>query len=133
MRNQRIKLTDSPMDVMIRMADGNPGAVNVLMQILKDGAKVDPDSALGGLGAILSLDSHGIYGSDIYILNNDICERSLPKTLAVLRAVQLGLFSENTLKDACHRQDRSGKALIPVDELYLKVKEELPNFDAENI
>lgn len=131
MQNERIKLTDCTMDVVVKMADGHPGAVNVLMQMLTDGAKVDPDSYLGGLGAILSLDSHAIYGSDIYILNNDICERSLPKTLAVLRAVQLGFFSESTLKDACHRQDRSGKSIVPVEELYLKVKERLPNFDAE--
>lgn len=129
MENERIKLTDSTMDIMVKMADGNPGAVNVLMQMLTDGAKIDPDSALGGLGAILSLDSHGIYGSDIYILNNDICEGSLPKTLSVLRAVQLGLFSASILKDACHRQDRSGKQLVAVEDLYLKVKEKLPNFN----
>ena len=51
------------------------------------------------------------------------------KTLAVLRATQLGFFDNRTLKDACHRQDRSGKSMIPVDELLLKVKERLPNFD----
>jgi hypothetical protein len=49
--------------------------------------------------------------------------------LAVLRSVQLGMFDRETLKDACHRQDRSGKSLIPVDLLYSKVKERLPNFN----
>ncbi len=129
MGTERIQLTDTTMSVLVKMSDGNPGAATVLMEILSKGDKIDPDSALGGLGAILSLDSHGIYGTDIYVLNNDICDRSLPKTLAVLRAVQLGLFSGTKLKDACHRQDRSGKQLVPVDELYQKVKEELPNFD----
>lgn len=125
----KIQLHDTTMDVLLKMSAGNPGAANVLMQILSEGAKIDPDSALGGLGAILSLDTHEIYGTDIYVLNSDICGKSLPKMMAVLRAVQLGLFSASTLRDACHRQDRSGKQLIPVEELYLKVKEQLPNFD----
>lgn len=118
------------MDVMIKMSDGHPGALNALLEILKSDS-IDPDAALGGLGTILLLDSFGIYGSDIYILHCDICNRDLPKTLAVLRAVQLGFFDRETLRDACHRQDRSGKSLIPVDDLYAKVKERLPNFDAQ--
>lgn len=127
--NERIKLTDSTMDVVVKMSDGNPGAMNVLMQMLQPN-NIDPDNGLGGLGAILMLDSLGIYGTDIYVLNSDICERNLAKMLATLRAVQLGLFSGDILKDAAHRQDYSGRELVPVDELYEKVKERLPNFDA---
>lgn len=128
MSNERIKLTDSTMDVVTKMSEGNVGAMHVLMQMLTPNT-IDPDSWLGGLGAILILDSLGIYGTDIYVLNNDICMRDLPKTLAVIRAVQLGLFSGDILKDACHRQDYSGRKLVPVEELYTKVKEKLPNFD----
>ena len=104
------------------MSEGNPGAMAVLMQMLTTNT-IDPDNALGGLGAILMLDSLGIYGTDIYVLHNDICGRELVKTLAVLRAVQFGLFSGDVLKDASHRQDYSGRELVPVDELYTKVKE----------
>lgn len=130
MENTRIKLSDTTMDVMTKMSEGNPGALSVLMQMLMD-TKIDPDNAMGGLGNILMLDTYGIYGTDIYILNNDICNRDLVKTLAVLRATQLGMFSSKILKDACHRQDRSGKELVPVEELYLKVKERLPKFDSQ--
>jgi len=129
MGNEKIKLTDSTMDVVVKMSEGNPGAMNVIMQMLKPN-NIDPDNVMGGLGAILLMDTYGIYGMDIYILNNDICGRDLAKTLAVLRATQMGMFDRNILKDACHRQDRSGKQLVPVEELYLKVKERLPNFDA---
>ena len=129
--NERIKLTDNTMDVVVKMSDGNPGAINILMQMLQPN-NIDPDNGLGGLGAILMLDSLGIYGTDIYVLNNDICERNLAKMLATLRAVQLGLFSGDVLKDAAHRQDYSGRELVPVDELYEKVKEKLPNFDIES-
>jgi hypothetical protein len=128
MSNERIKLTDSTMDIVTKMSEGNPGAINVLIQMLTPNT-IDPDNRLGGLGAILMLDSLRIYGTDIYVLNSDICGRNLAKTLAVLRAVQLGLFSGDILKDASHRQDYSGRELVPVEELYTKVKEKLPNFD----
>jgi len=122
MSNERIKLTDNTIDIVYKMSEGNPGAMAVLMQMLTTNT-IDPDNALGGLGAILMLDSLGIYGTDIYVLHNDICGRELVKTLAVLRAVQFGLFSGDVLKDASHRQDYSGRELVPVDELYTKVKE----------
>lgn len=130
MSNERIQLSDNTMDVVMKMSDGNLGAMKVLMNILSpDSNEIDPDNVMGGMGVILSLDTHGIYGTDIYILYNDICQNDLVKFLAILRAVQLGFFSEHILKDACSRQDRTGISLIPIDELYLKVTERLPNFD----
>lgn len=129
MGNEKIKITDGTMDVVLKMSEGNPGAMNVILSILQEN-KIDPDNIMGGLEPIFLLDTYGIYGTDIYILNNDICEGDLAKTLAVLRATQMGMFDSNILKEACHRQDRSGKQLVPVEELYLRVKERLPYFDA---
>lgn len=43
----------------------------------------------------------------------------------------MGLFDNNILKDAAHRQDRSGKSLVPVDELMLKLMKKLPNFNKD--
>jgi len=126
---ERIELTDTLPDILMKMSEGNPGAVNTMMAMITEGKRIDPDSALGEFSGLLSLDSIGIYGSDIYILWNDICKNDIGKTLAMLRAVQLGFFNGEILKDACHRQDRSGVELVPVDELYAKVKEKLPDFD----
>ena len=128
--NEKINLTDTPMSAIAKMSDGNPGAATVLVQMLAEGGKIDPDDFMEGMGAILALDSHAIYGTDIYVLHSDICGKELPKTIAVLRAVQLGFFNESVLQDACSRQDYSGRELVPVDELYEKVKERLPNFNA---
>lgn len=114
MEKQRIKLTDTTMDVVVKMSEGNPGAMQVLMQMLS--------TPVGGLHNILVLDSLGIYGTDIYVLHNDICERDLNKTLGVITAVQRGLFDGNLLREAAHRQDYSGRDLVPVDELCDKVK-----------
>lgn len=126
---ERIQLKDTPLDMFVKMSDGNPGALNVLMDLFKIESSIDPDSALGGIGSILSLDSYGIYGSDIYILHNDICDRNISKMVAVLRAVQLGFFSAHKLREACSKQDRSGKETVPVETLYNMVKERLPNFN----
>lgn len=127
MHKERINLMDDTATVLYKMSNGNPGAIGALAQILQSG-NIDPDNSLGGIGPILLLDTYGIYGTDIYILWNDICKREIVKTLAVLRATQLGFFSSHILKDACSRQDRSGVALVPVDELLTKVKERLPKF-----
>ena len=125
----RIQLTDNVISAVAKMSDGNPGAMTAMMEMIQNGERVDPDSFMGGFGCILSLDTHGIYGTDIYVLHSDICDRDLSKTLAVLRSVQLGFLHESTLKNACSRQDYSGKKMIPVKELYTKVKKRLPNFD----
>jgi len=127
----RVQLTDNTVTVITKMCEGNPGAMNVMIEMLDSKSNyIDPDAFMGGMGKILSLDSLGIYGSDIYILHNDICERNMIKTFAVLRAHQLGFLNDSLLKDACSRQDRSGKQMINVDVLYKKVKNELPNFNS---
>lgn len=125
----KINLSDSTMDVVVKMSEGNPGSMNIIMQMLSPEAKeIDPDAAMGGLMKILALDTLGIYRTDIYVLYNDICDRSMIKMFAVLRAYQLGYLSSSVLKEACQRQDRTGKNLIDVEELYKKVIEYLPNF-----
>lgn len=125
--NTRIQLNDTPISAITKLGDGNMGAMNVMMQMISSD---HIDLAMGGMGVLLSLDTHGIYGTDIYVLHSDICGNDMVKTLAVLRAVQLGLFDEATLVDACSRQDYSGRDMVPVDELYAKVKERLPKFNA---
>ena len=53
--SERIQLTDSVMDIVIKMSDGNPGAVTVCMSLLTEAAKIDPDHFIPGIGQILSL------------------------------------------------------------------------------
>lgn len=128
----RITLCDNAKSAVIKMCEGNPGAITALVEILKCAKQVDPDDFMGGLGKILALDTLEIYGTNIYVLWNDICDRNTSKMIAVLRANQLGFISDQILKDACHRQDRSGREIIPVEELYVKVVERFPRFDLVN-
>lgn len=131
METNIITSTDSPALIFSKMAKANPGAMNTIIQLYANNKEIDPGNFLGPLGAILQLDKLGIYGTDIYVLASDICNKNISKMIAVLRAVQLGLFDGRILAEALHRQDYSGCEMVPVDELYAKVKERLPMFDQQ--
>lgn len=126
---QRIEGNDTLMSAITKMADGNPGSAMAMSVMSTKVAIIDPDDFFGSFGPILQLDSFGIYGTDIYILYNDICGRDASKTIAMLRACQLGLFDSALLKAACSRQDGSGIKLVPVEDLCSEVKKELPSFN----
>lgn len=117
------------MSAVMKMSDGNYGAMDGLMTLLKS-SHIDPDNILGGIGVMLFLDTLQIYGTDIYVLYSDICDKDIVKMIAVLRAAQMGWFDAAILKDACSRQDYSGRQMVPIDDLYTKVKQELPKFNS---
>lgn len=123
-RKARIELTDTGMSACVKMSDGNPGAITVMALMLKEGGAIDPDDFFGGLGAVLALDTHGIYGSRIWKLYKDVCGQDLRVTLAILRSVQLGFLDEGELN---HAIDNNGEGL-DIPALVTKVEEHLPSF-----
>jgi hypothetical protein len=102
----RIELTDTTMDVLIKMADGNPGAFDAMMNVLEKHDAIDPQAMMGGIGAIMMLDTFEIYGSDIYILYSDKCGRDVRKMLMIMRSCQMGNFSHEKLKQMAADQCR---------------------------
>jgi len=125
-KDSRIQLTDTILDVVIKMSGGNPGAMEAVVRLQKEAAAIDPDDIMGGLGCVLFLDTLSIYDSNIYLLYNDICRRDLPSMVALLRAVQLGYLSSAALTEAI-RAETMDAALFA--EMMSKVKERLPNFN----
>jgi hypothetical protein len=121
----KIKLTDNLADIFFKLSEGNPGALNVLVTIVKD-EDIDPDDFLGPLGTLLSFDTHQIYGSNIWILYKDICGESIVKTVAVLRACQLGFIAEEVIHQAINIHSAIG--ILDPDNLYQQVKKRLPRF-----
>ena len=121
----RLDLADNGSAIIMKMADGNPGAIGVMMDILKHAEEIDPDNILGCTGTLFSLDSYGIYGSDIWMLYKDICEQDLYSMLALLRAVQLGFCHVDELIAAIRNGEMQQGRLV---ELIFKVQERLPNF-----
>ena len=125
MAKQRITdLSMSFMDVVTTLSDGNPGALIAMMGMMTETKAIDPDNIMGGLGVLLSLDTHGIYGSRIWQLYSDVCKKDMHTTLGLLRAVQLGFLSEGKLN---HGIDNYGEGL-EIPALLAQVKEQLPDF-----
>lgn len=102
----RIGLTDTAISAIMKMSEGNPGAVTAMMDILDKHDEIDPQAMFGGLGAIMTLDTWEIYGSDIYVLWGDKCQRDVRKLLMVMRACQLGFLSHTKLQAMAGDQER---------------------------
>lgn len=127
MAKERLTGNDNMVTMLTKMTDGNPGSMNALMQLMSsatEAKKIDPENALGVFGYILTLDSSNVYGANIYLLFNDICRKQLVKFLAVIRGLQLGIVSRELIQDI-----ESNKNKINVDDIYTKVREQLPSFD----
>jgi hypothetical protein len=122
----RLSLSDDFISATVKLADGNPGAAAAIMEMAKNEERIDPDSLMGIISPLLSLDSNGIYGSRIWCLYQDCAGRDPAKALALLRATQLGILDRGTLDCAIdHRGDG-----IDVDAIMAKVQERLPRFNA---
>lgn len=117
----RIDLMDTGMSAVMKMVDGNPGAMMALIEMMEKYPSIDPQSAFGPLTPVLSLDTHGIYGSEIYILFSDKCGRDVRKMALLLRAVQLGFRSSSWLKalarDQCHQNNIDDEKWKQIDDL----------------
>jgi hypothetical protein len=124
--NNRIGLEDDFKAILTKLCDGNIGALNVLINLTKEEPAIDPDSALGAFGAILSLDSLGIYGSHIWILFKYRCDQSLVKLVALFRAHQLGFLNSDTIVLASQNPDTPVE--LDTDALLKRVQERLPAF-----
>lgn len=120
----RISLNDSTIDVVVKMAEGNPGAAVVMREILEKGSSIDPENLMGGMGSILYLDTFNIYGSRIWMLYKDVCKQNITHTLAVIRSVQMGFLSREALNKAI---DNYGEG-IAMDQIVGNIQQALPNF-----
>lgn len=95
----KIELTDTPMDMLTKMSEGDPGALMAMMAIMQEHDAIDPQAAMGAIGAILLLDTWEIYGTEIYVLFSDKCNKDVRQLLMLMRATQLGIFSNAKLKE----------------------------------
>lgn len=128
----KIELTDNTITILTKMSEGNPGALTAMMECIAKGPSIDPDDAFGGLGPIINLDSWNIYGSNIYILWNDVCKRNTRKFILLLRGCQLGFFSSIELKKKSE-EDYGSLSDEEWKDLNKKVCEYLPNFQKEEL
>lgn len=124
-----IELNDTIVDVVSKMSEGNPGAITAMMVMVSKTEAIDPQDAMGNFGPLAMLDSWEIYGSDIYVLYNDKCDRDVRKMLMLMRATQLGYFSHFKLKEMASDQMRQiNLTEEEFDKLDDKVCEQLTEF-----
>ena len=98
----KLSLEMSVQDAVVALSEGNIGAVNVLVQIMKDGEKYDPycDPFMVLCGFDNASFGETLYGPRIWMLYKDVCGQNLGKMLLVLRAHQLGYLSWSKLNEA---------------------------------
>ena len=118
-------LSDTPSDIIAKLADGNPGAARVMADMFVQTPEIDPQNMLGGRGSVLFLDMLGIYGSRIWMLYKDVCGQDMKKMLAALRAVQMGLRTRSELLSAV-----DGGTKFDADAALSDVKGKLAAFAA---
>lgn len=102
----RIKLDDNYFETLLKMSGGNPGSLTALMELMSKNVEIDPQCLVGELGPVLFLDTLEIYGTDIYILFNDKCNRDVRRLILLLRACQLGNISQGRLRELAQDQNR---------------------------
>lgn len=120
----KVTLTDNIQKALVKIVEGNPGALTVCMSMLKHGDEIGPECG-ASLIPILCLDDMGIYGSRIWMLYKDVYQMNLAHTLGLLRARQLGIISETTLSYAIDNMSQG----LHLDTALEQVSEKLPKFN----
>ena len=124
---RRVDLDKPLKEIVLDMAEGNPGAIICCTYVAHINALVDPDDFGGPVGALVKLDSLGIYGHRISILLSDVCGNHAGTLIAVLRANQLRLAGV-TNEALNHAIDHHGEGL-DVKAAIRAVQDRLPKFN----
>lgn len=117
----RVTMFDDLTSAVIKLCNGNPGAIDACCHLIKYGARVYPYT--DGCEYVMVLDSIGIYGTDIYVFYSDICQRNLANMIAMLNIAKRDSHKADVLRDACSRQDYSGRKLLQEDDIFKDIIE----------
>ena len=82
----KISLFDTPVKIITEMSEGNPGAMTVVMQLMDLGNKGE----FKAITTLLFLDTLEVYGSRLYMLWNDCCDRDINVMMDIVKQVQQG-------------------------------------------
>ena len=91
MKREKIELTDTGMDLMVKMSEGNPGALSVLVKLM---ATDDPLDIM----LVLHLDDMNIRGAQIWIGYKDHCGEDIEKFKEAIRNRDLEMV--NTINNS---------------------------------
>ncbi len=78
----RLTLSDNLQTILEKMSDGNPGCLSFFIEVLKEDENVF-------WKILIKLDTSELYGSLIYMLWNDCCNRDTQKTIRMIRKLDI--------------------------------------------
>lgn len=116
----REKKNFTPMEIFMHLSSGNPGAVTVLMKLVKVTILKTPSVPPEAM--ILSLVNNGFIGENIWILYKDVCLGNINHMIGVLRGIQMGYIEKQIVLNAINCV-----ANIDVPSLYKQVQSEFPD------
>ena len=76
---EKIRLDSDLTEMMFQMSEGNPGALTVLIGLLKD-------DLISGMIDVLHLDDMGMRGPQIWVAFKDHCKSDIPTFRAALKS-----------------------------------------------
>lgn len=101
METNRIQPTDTAMDALLKVCEGNPGAITVCLHYVR---------ISNSIFAVQTFDSLGIYGSRIWMLYKDVCKEDFAALSAVMMAI-CDSPSWITLEQLHHAIDNYGEGI----------------------
>jgi hypothetical protein len=100
------------------MGEGNPGGMNVLMQLVNSYGNQ-------GFMSVLWLDTWEIYGSKLWVLYKDVCGESIENTYYLVRAAQLGFLDSQDLREFLRMGSRTKPDPTFISGMIQKAKSSL--------
>lgn len=116
---------------VITLANGNPGAVRALAMAAKAQIGVDFDP-------LSKLDDLEIYGTDVYVLFNDVCDNNAVRFVALLMAHDLDCVSAATISAGLTQSPSNEKDALrtlaagAVEAVRAQVPNFAPNYTEPN-
>lgn len=107
----------------LALCGGNPGAIQVVGNLMATAQEIDPMNLLGPLGVLLNMDSFDIHDDKIWILAKEVCDMDVVKVHAAIRAAQMGIMSHEDLHAAIN-----GEKKLDMDNIVEQVQKKLPGF-----
>lgn len=85
---------------VMKFSKGNPGAMTCLMGLITE-------ALIPALTILPKIEKLEIYGTDLYVFWSDLCNKDYDLMVKLCKDCP-----DDILKDACSRQDYSGRELV---------------------
>ena len=91
----KIKNIDNIQDIIIQLSEGNPGALTTCFEILRETGS----NIFEAIPLFLTLDSMELYGSHLYMLWNDCCDRNIKAVIDVINGFITGKITKDDINE----------------------------------